>query len=661
MHVVATAGHVDHGKSALLRALTGTDPDRLAEEQRRGMTTDLGFVHTRVSVAGDGDSDGCEDVAFVDVPGHERFVPTMLAGVGQVTAVLLVVAADGGWMPQTTEHLDALAALGVRRGLLVVSRADLAHRTQRDQVLARATTELEGTGLEDLVRVEASAVTGEGLPQLRDALSRVLAGAPRPDPDSPVRLWVDRSFTVRGAGTVVTGTLAAGTVTAGDELVLPDGTAVVVRGLQSLDAPVAAATGPARVALNLRGVAPAAVRRGTALGAPGTTTTTTSADVRLLPVPGRTAARGDGRGGGRGRGLGGEDRWPEHLVLHLGTAAVPVRVRPLGPAGSGPDGDRVGQHGGHARLSLATALPLRAGDRALVRDPGGHRVLAAALVLDPAPPPLARRGSARERAGVLVAVSEEAVLRGDPAGELERRGQTTRSALRALGLRAAEVEALAAVAGVLADGDHLLSPVLAGALRGRLPGELAAHRREHPLEPGPPVEVVRRRLGLASPGLVAALVGSWSAGGSPVAVRDGRLVDATAPAGAALPPAVQRAVAAVLGDLERAPYGAPEAHRLRELGLGPRELAAAVRSGELERVAEGLYLTAGAALAAPAVLAERLEDPSAAFTASEARRALDTTRRVVVPLLELLDRRGATRRLPDGTRVLLRAGGAADA
>ncbi|MEH3076986.1 MAG: GTP-binding protein [Quadrisphaera sp.] len=382
MHVVATAGHVDHGKSALLRALTGTDPDRLAEEQRRGMTTDLGFVHTRVSVTGDSD----DDVAFVDVPGHERFVPTMLAGVGQVTAVLLVVAADGGWMPQTAEHLDALAALGVRRGLLVVSRADLADRTQRDQVLARATSELEGTGLEDLVRVESSAVTGEGLPQLRDALARVLAGAPRPDPASPVRLWVDRSFSVRGAGTVVTGTLAAGTVAAGDELVLPDGTAVVVRGLQSLDAPVAAATGPARMALNLRGVTPAAVRRGTALSAPGTTTTTTSADVRLVPVPGRTAARGSGRGG--------EDRWPEHLVLHLGTAAVPVRVRPLGPAGSGPDGEHVGQHGGHARLSLATPLPLRAGDRALVRDPGGHRVLAAALVLDPAPPPLARRGSA---------------------------------------------------------------------------------------------------------------------------------------------------------------------------------------------------------------------------------------------------------------------------
>ncbi|MGQ7296675.1 SelB domain-containing protein [Quadrisphaera sp. KR29] len=619
MHVVATAGHVDHGKSALLRALTGTDPDRLAEEQRRGMTTDLGFVRTRLAFDG-----GEDDVAFVDVPGHERFVPTMLAGVGQVGAVLLVVAADGGWMPQTTEHLDALAALGVRRGLLVLSRADLADRAQRDGVLARAATELEGSGLEWLVRVEASAVTGEGLAQLRAALARVLATAPRPDPAAPVRLWVDRSFTVRGAGTVVTGTLAAGTVSAGDELALPDGAPVAVRGLQSLDAPVASATGPARVALNLRGVTAAAVRRGTALSAPGTTTTTTSADVRLLPVPGRGAADGD-------------QRWPEHLVLHLGTAAVPVRVRPLGPASSG---------GRHARLSLASPLPLRTGDRGLVRDPGGHRVLAAALVLDPAPPALSRRGAARERAAVLEQVAQQAVVAGDPAGELDRRGQVTRTQLRALGLGREAVDALAGAPGVLADGDHLVSAGLADALRARLPGELAAHRREHPLEPGPPLEVVRRRLGLAAPGLVARLAGPA------LAVREGRLVAGAAPAGPALPPAVERAVGEVLADLAREPYAAPEAHRLRDLGLGPRELAAAVRAGALERVAEGVYLAAGAVQAAPQVLAGQLPDPAAAFTASEARRALGTSRRVVVPLLELLDRRGATRRAPDGTRTL---------
>ncbi|TNM61142.1 selenocysteine-specific translation elongation factor [Streptomyces sp. NP160] len=634
MHVVATAGHVDHGKSALLRALTGTDPDRLAEEQRRGMTTDLGFVRTRLDF-----EDGQDDVAFVDVPGHERFVPTMLAGVGQVPAVVLVVAADGGWMPQTGEHVDALAALGVRRGLLVLSRADLADRAQRDRVLARAARELEGTGLEGLVRVEASAVTGEGLPALRTALARVLAAAPRPDPTAPVRLWVDRSFTVRGAGTVVTGTLAAGTVTAGDELALPDGTRVRVRGLQTLDTPVAVAAGPARVALNLRGVAAGAVRRGTALSTPGTTTTTTSADVRLLPVPGR----------GDGDGAGGEDRWPEHLVLHLGTATVPVRVRPLG--------------GRHARLSLASPLPLRTGDRGLVRDPGGHRVLAAALVLDPVPPSLSRRGAARERAAVLAGLSGASAVGGDPAGELDRRGQVTGSQLHALGLRREAVEALAAAPGVLADGDHLLSPALADALRGRLAGEVAAHLREHPLEPGPPVEVVRRRLGLASAGLVAALVRSPATAGTPVAsaggarpplaVREGRLVAGGAPAGPALPPAVERAVAQVLADLSREPYAAPEAHRLRDLGLGSRELAAAVRAGALERVAEGVYLAAGAVQAAPSVLAAHLEDASAVFTASEARRALATTRRVVVPLLELLDRRGATRRHPDGTRALI--------
>nr|WP_255479670.1 SelB C-terminal domain-containing protein [Quadrisphaera sp. RL12-1S] len=282
--------------------------------------------------------------------------------------------------------------------------------------------------------------------------------------------------------------------------------------------------------------------------------------------------------------------------------------------------------------------------------------MAAALVLDPAPPALSRRGAARERAQVLAGIGEHAVLAGDPAGELDRRGQATGAELRALGLRRSAVEALAASPGVLADSDHLLAPSLADALRGRLAGELAAHLREHPLEPGPPVEAVRRRLGLASSGLVTALVTASSAGAGgerpAVAVREGRLVAAGAPSGPALPPQVQRAVTAVLADLAREPYAAPEAHRLRDLGLGPRELAAAVRAGALERVADGVYLAAGAAQAAPAVLAAGLEDRSAAFTASEARRALGTTRRVVVPLLELLDRRGATRRHADGTRTL---------
>src|ERR1700712_2847615 len=186
MHVVATAGHVDHGKSALVEALTGSDPDRLEEEHRRGLSIQLGYAWTSLPEVG--------EVAFVDVPGHERFVATMLAGVGPVPAVLFVVAADEGWMPQSGEHRDALAALGVERGLLVVTRSDL---MEPDLAIEEAREHLAGTSLAGLAAVGVSARTGAGMPELRLALAELVAGMPQPDADQDVRLWIDRSFTIR--------------------------------------------------------------------------------------------------------------------------------------------------------------------------------------------------------------------------------------------------------------------------------------------------------------------------------------------------------------------------------------------------------------------------------------------------------------------------------
>src|SRR6185312_9692733 len=209
MQVVATAGHVDHGKSTLVRALTGMEPDRWAEERRRGMTIDLGFAWTTLR-------SGAE-IAFVDVPGHERFVTTMLAGVGPVPAVVLVVAADEGWMPQSAEHVDALSALGVRHGLLVVTRSDL---LEPDLARDEARAHLAGTPLAGIPAVCVSAVTGEGMDDLRAALDDLAAALPVPDSRADVRLWVDRAFTIRGAGTVVTGTLPAGRLRVDDELEL---------------------------------------------------------------------------------------------------------------------------------------------------------------------------------------------------------------------------------------------------------------------------------------------------------------------------------------------------------------------------------------------------------------------------------------------------------
>ncbi|MEH0829851.1 MULTISPECIES: selenocysteine-specific translation elongation factor [unclassified Micromonospora] len=583
MYVVATAGHVDHGKSTLVRALTGMEPDRWAEERRRGMTIDLGFAWTTLPTGG--------TVAFVDVPGHERFVPNMLAGVGPVPAALVVVAADEGWMPQSAEHLAALHALGVSYGLLAVTRADLA---DPGPALRQARAEIAATSLGAVEAVPVSAVTGAGLPELRAALDRLAARLPAPAPDAPVRLWVDRSFTIRGSGTVVTGTLGGGRLQVGDQLELAaTGEPVRVRGLHSLGVAQDRVAAVARVAVNLRGVPKDRVARGDALLTPGRFHRTDLLDVRLAGDPAADL--------------------PATLTLHVGSAAVPARVRPLGA-------DTV-------RLRLARPLPLLVGDRALLRDPGRHHVSGGVTVLDVAPPPLRRRGAAAARAAVLADLDG----RPDLAGELRRRSLVRAGELTRMGVPAT----VAPVAG-----DWLADPEHWRRLATRLAEETTRYAREHPLEPGAPVEVLRRRLDLPDRALVEALVRP------PLSLRAGRV---TAAGVDPLPAPVARAVQRVRAEYAEHPFRAPETGRLATLGLGPREIGAAVRAGALLRLAENVVLLPGAVDDAVRVLA-RLPQP---FTLSAARQALDTTRRVAVPLLELLDRRGATRRLPDDAREVV--------
>ena len=589
MHVVASAGHVDHGKSTLVRALTGMEPDRWAQERERGMTIDLGFAWTQI---------GDETLAFVDVPGHERFVPNMLAGVGSVPAALIVVAADEGWMPQTQEHVAALHALGVRYGVLAVTRSDLADPApaMSDALARLARTSIGAVeGVAVAVRPDG---TAHGLDALRAALLTMVKALPAPDLAAPVRLWVDRSFTISGSGTVVTGTLVAGAVRVHDTFVLArSGREVRVRGLQSLGQPVETVRATARVAINLRGIDKNDVQRGDALLTPGRWHLTRAIDVRIIGEAASEPAR--------------------DVMMHVGSAAIAARARPLGS--------------GNVRLTFAAPLPLRAGDVVLLRDAGRHQILAGAHVLDADPPGFARRGAAAARARELAERPEPL----DAAAALRQRGIARVHEMRAAGHTSLPKPFT---------GDWLVDTSRETALREQLKAIVADHAKRFPLEAGPTVEAVRRLLELPDRSLVAALVATAS--DTSLELRDGRVIDTAR--GHALPPLLQQAIDQIRQRLEADPFAAPEAAELAELRLGVRELAAAERAGLLVRIADGVVLRPDALDIATARLA-LLPQP---FSVSDARLAWRTTRRVAVPLLELLDRRRVTVRRPDGTRTL---------
>ncbi len=583
MYVVATAGHVDHGKSTLVRALTGMEPDRWAEERRRGMTIDLGYAWTTLP-------SGAE-LAFVNVPGHQRFIGNMLAGLGPAPAVLFVVAADEGWSRQSTEHLAAVDALRLEHGLLAVTRSDLADPAP---AMAESLDRIARSSLGKVPALAVSGATGAGLAELRVALDELVAGLPAPDPHARVRLWVDRSFTVRGSGTVLTGTLGAGTVRVGDSLQLRE-KLIGVRAIQSLNRSRQDAAAVARVALNLRGVGREDARRGDVLVTPGAWHWTSVLDVRLT----------------------GSEQLPAELVLHLGTAAVAVRVRAF---------DRR-----HARLTLRQPLPVQAGDRAILRDPGRQAIAAGVLVLDADPPPLGRRGAAAARATELAASTG----RPDPLAELRRRGAAPADRLSALGIPVEELGPRVRRIG----GWLVAAETWAGWLSG-VAGQLERWTADHPLEPGMPAEALRRALAIPDPVLLPPLV--EQAG---LVNRDGRIARPGTPSTLG---AAEQAVAGIERRLAGSPFAAPDLNELAELRLGRRELAAAERAGRLLRVTEDVVLLPDA----PALAAERLAGLAQPFTLSQARQALDTTRRVAVPLLELLDAEGYTERLPDSTRRL---------
>jgi selenocysteine-specific elongation factor len=361
--VLGTAGHIDHGKTELIRALTGVDTDRLSEEKERGISIELGFAPFRLPSG--------ITVGVVDVPGHERFVKTMLAGVGGIDVMLLVVAADEGVMPQTREHMDIVDLLGIQTGLVALTKTDLAAEEEIELAQDDVLHLLAGTVLEGAPIIPVSSVTKEGLPSLVTRLDEIVQGIRARSAEGPARLPVDRVFSLAGHGTIVTGTLWSGTVAAGDKLeVYPGGGTAVVRSVQVHDHAVEEAVAGQRTALGLRGVAKSDLSRGDTLGEPGALNVTHMIDARLRLVSGAKPMRNRTR-----------------LHFHLGTAEVLARVVLLEGETLDPGGDALVQ------MRLESPVAALAEDPFVIRSYSPVTTIGGGRVIDPTP---ARHGRMRD-------------------------------------------------------------------------------------------------------------------------------------------------------------------------------------------------------------------------------------------------------------------------
>lgn len=488
--IIGTAGHIDHGKSALVLALTGTDPDRLKEEKARGITIDLGFAHW---------SAGDFVFSFVDVPGHERFVKNMLAGVGGIDAVLLVVAADESVMPQTREHFEICRLLGVPDGLVVITKTDLADPDTVELVRMEIRDLVAGSFMADAPIVAVSSRTGEGLDRLRSSLVELAGRARRRAAIGTVRMPVDRAFTVKGFGTVVTGTLLTGSIRVDDELVLlPGGRPTKVRGLQVHGQSAATASAGQRVAANLGGLELQDIGRGDSLLTPGTLAPTRMLDARLQAVAGARPLR-----------HGARVRFHQGTAETLGRVAIAAVLdagQPNTERGSGPaPGAEIPAGGqGYVRLRLESPAVVSRNDRFILRAYSPPVTIAGGVVIDPHPvrgairTPAARTrfeqldsGSldpeaALERA--VAAMVTEAGAAGLTMGDLVSRAGVAREQVPATSERLSR-------AGVAAKaGDVLVSPAVLERLRRELLARLGDHHRAEPLSEGLPREEARERL-----------------------------------------------------------------------------------------------------------------------------------------------------------------------
>ncbi len=628
--VIGTARHVDHCKTTLVRALTGTDTDRLPEEKRRGISIELGFARLELPSG--------RRAAVVDVPGHERFVRHMVAGASGIDLVLLVVAADEGVMPQTREHLAIALLLGVRRGVVALTKCELVEPAWLALVEDDVRALLEGTTLARAPMVHVSALTGQGLDELRVLLDQGLEHAAARLDRGLARLPVDRVFSVSGFGTVVTGTLTSGALQIEDRLeLLPSRLPARVRGLEVHGSPVTRAAAGQRVAVNLVGVERAEVRRGDVLATPGALGAHQLLAVRLQVLPGHVLEHG------------------QRLHLHLGTAEVLCRVTLL-------EGERIAAGGqGFGLLRLEEPLAAGRGDRFIVRSYSPLATLGGGVVLD------VGRRYRRQRAEDLEALA--VAERGDPAELLREalRGPVPRTLAQAAQMAGlAPQEAAAAAAALLSqgravvlggsgDGLLLLEAARWEDLRQRLTQELREYHRLFPLRAGMPREELRRQvLGAAEGRAATAVFATLVAQGLVRSEGEFLSLPGFRPQ---LSAAVQVQAEHLVSALEAAGLAPPsvgEALEAAGLAGGAAQqaelLAFLVSSGRLVRAEGQLYFGARAAAEAASRVRAHLQEHGA-MTVAQLRDLLGVTRKHAVPLAEYLDGIHVTRREGDLRRL----------
>ena len=627
MHVIGTAGHVDHGKSTLILALTGINPDRLREEQEREMTIDLGFAWLTLPNG--------EPVGIVDVPGHRDFVENMLAGAGGIDAAIFVVAADEGVMPQTREHLAILDLLSIDNGVVALTKTDLVEDPEWLELVATDVMEtLEGTALEDAPIVPVSARKGEGLDELIATMQGLLEQIePRADLGRP-RLWVDRVFIISGFGTVVTGTLLDGSLEKGQEVViLPQGEKGRIRGLQTHKQKIQRAVPGSRVAVNLSGVSKDEISRGDLVTIADWLQPTILADVRMRYLDSAPKPLKHNR----------------HLKFFCGSAEVMARVRLLGQETLAPG------ETGWVQLELEEPLPLVRGDRFIVRTPSPPITVGGGRVVDPNP----GRKHKRFRPGVIERL--ETLARGTPAEitlqVLQRRGPMVARDL--LDVSALGDEALGALHDLIADdravvlaADGAFSPGRLVASRGwwsatvdRMEDLLAAYHEQYPLRPGMGREALRSALRLDARVFNSFIERAESAG-----LVEGEAATVRAPDHAVtLSPQQQQAVDHLLSRFRTDPY-APPSVKESVAAVGDEVLTVLLSRGDLVQVSSDVLFLSETYEEMVRRLRVYIEK-NGSVTLAEARDLFKTSRKYAQGLLEYLDSQGVTRRVDD-KRVL---------